>query len=106
MGGLPIDFIARLDAATNVLLQAVVERSRSRGRRGGATTGLKNRLSAGRKTVRVLDALVKSVGANDPVLVADWNSIKRVQRPGGSRTASPSGVDPLPASPASTASAS
>jgi hypothetical protein len=104
MGGLPTDFIARLDTATNALLEAVVERSRHRGRRGGATTGLKNRLSAGRKIVRVLDALVKSAGANDPVLVADWNIVKRVQRPGGSRTASPSGADVLPAAPASTAS--
>ena len=101
--GLPTDFVARLDTATNALLQAVVERSRNRGRRGGATTGLKDRLSAGRKIVRVLDALVKSAAVNDPVLLADWNIVKRVQRPGG-RTASPSGVNLPPAPLASTAS--
>lgn len=94
-GGLPADFIARLDAATNALLQVAVERSRNRGRRGGATTGLKDRLSAGRKIVRVLDALVKSAGANDPVLVADWNSVKRVQLLAGPRTASPSSGVPV-----------
>ena len=82
LGGLPADFIARLDAATNALLQVAADRSRNRGRRGGATTGLKTRLSAGRKIVRVLDALVKSAGANDPVLLADWNIVKRVQRLG------------------------
>lgn len=104
LSGLPVDFIHRLDAATDALLQAVVERSRNRGRRGGATTGLKERLSAGRKIVRVLDALVKSAGANDPVLVADWNIVKRVQRPGGGRAASPAGFEQLPAPSAERAS--
>jgi hypothetical protein len=105
LGGLPTDFIARLDTATNALLQAVAERSRNRGRRGGATTGLRDRLSAGRKIVQVLDALVKSAGAKDPALLADWNIVKRVQRPGGgSRTSSPAGVAPLPAAPTSIAS--
>jgi hypothetical protein len=92
LGGLPADFTVRLDAATDALLQAGSDRSRNHGRRGGATKGLRQRLSAGRKIVRVIDALVKSVAATDPVLVADWNIVKRVQRTGvrsGSTTTAP-----------------
>ena len=82
VAGLPADFIARLTRATEAMLQASQERTRSRGRRGGATQGLATQLSVGRKVVHVIDALVQSAAANEPTILADWNIVKRVRRIG------------------------
>jgi hypothetical protein len=82
---------------------AISERTSNRGRRSGATVGLKERLSAGRKIVHVLDAFVKSALKDDPSLLRNWNLVKRVPRPTGraaSAAASPS-VAPTPAKPSS-----
>jgi hypothetical protein len=46
--GLPTDFIAQLVAATDAMTSAISERTSNRGRRSGATVGLKQKLSAGR----------------------------------------------------------
>ena len=80
LAGLPPDFIDRLVTAADTLLQAGKDRMRSRGRRGGATRALATRLSAARKMVHVIDALVQSAAADDAVLLADWNIIKRARR--------------------------
>jgi hypothetical protein len=87
--GLPEDFIPQLNAAADAMLEAVNERTQNRGKRGGATTGLKEKLSKGRKIVHVLDAFVKSALQDDPPLLANWDMVKRVQRRTG-RAASPS----------------
>jgi hypothetical protein len=81
--GLPTDFIAQLKAATDAMTSAISERTSSRGRRSGATVGLKTKLSDGRKIVHILDAFVKSALNDDPVLLATWNLVKRVPRPTG-----------------------
>jgi hypothetical protein len=81
--GLPQDFIAQLTAATDALTSAVTDQTQSRGKRGGATAGLKNKLSAGRKIVHVLDAFVKTALQDDSSLLGNWNLVKRVQRPTG-----------------------
>jgi len=78
--GLPTDFVAQLNAASDALVGAVNERTQSRGRRGGATTGLKDKLSRARKIVHVLDAFVKTAAIDDPALLANWNAIKRVRK--------------------------
>lgn len=77
--GLPADFIAQLGNAADALVLSLSERSQSRGRQSGATKGLKSMLSAGRRIVHVLDAFVKSALKDDPALLANWNSVKRVQ---------------------------
>jgi hypothetical protein len=94
--GLPNDFIDQLKAATDAMTNAISERTSSRGRRSGATVGLTQKLSAGRKIVHVLDAFVKSALKDDPVLVRNWNLVKRVPRPTG-RAAS--ATPPTPATP-------
>src|SRR5262249_21146094 len=71
--GLPADFIAQLTAATDAMTGAVTQRISSRSLVGGATVGLKDRLSAGRKIVHVLDAFVRSALKDDPVLLRSWN---------------------------------
>jgi type VI protein secretion system component VasF len=58
-------------------------RMQSRGLRGGATSGLRQRLSAGRRIVHVLDAFVKSALKDNGPLLANWNVVKRVQRTTG-----------------------
>ena len=78
--GLRDDFIVRLTRATDALLAAIEERAQNRGRWHGGTQGLKTRLTTGRKLVHILDTLVRSALAEDPSLLAHWNSIKRVRR--------------------------
>jgi nucleotide-binding universal stress UspA family protein len=102
--GLPSDFVDELNAATDAMLIAVNDRTKSRGLRGGATKGLSQKLAAGRRIVHVLDAFVKSALNDDPALLANWNVIKRVQRPAGRSQAilAPSTLAPsagIPAAP-------
>ena len=78
--GLPQDFIARLNAATDALLVSLDERLQSRGKRSGATRGLTARLTAGRKIVHVLDSFVTTALRDDPALLANWKVVKRVRR--------------------------
>ena len=94
--GMPVDFIARLTQAADALLESVIYRTASRGRRAGATTGLGTQLSAGRQTVHVLDAFVKTELKDDAALLASWNSVKRVHKvPSRSRIAA---AAPVPTS--------
>ena len=95
--GLRPDFIARLHTASSELLAAVSDRTQNRGRQGGATTGLRRKLSSARKLVHVLDAFVEAALEDDDVLLARWNLIKRVRHVAPkSKTAVPE-VKPTPA---------
>jgi hypothetical protein len=78
--GLPANFIAPLEIAADAMVEPVIERKASRVARRGATQGLATLLSRGRKTVQVLDALVKSAVKDDPAMVAAWGIAKRVER--------------------------
>jgi len=62
------------------MLAARSRRTRSRGERAGATTGLRHTLSAGHRIVGVLDAFVQTVLADDPTLRTSWLAVKRVTR--------------------------
>ena len=78
--GLAPDFIAQLTGAADAMVQSLSDRSQSRGRQSGATSGLKVTLSSGRKIVHVLDAFVRTALQSDPPLLANWNAVKRVQK--------------------------
>jgi hypothetical protein len=78
--GLPLDFVDQLNTATDAMVELGTARMQSRGLRGGATSGLRQRLSAGRRIVHVLDAFVKSALKDTGPLLANWNVVKRVQR--------------------------
>ncbi len=84
--GLPADFIAQLNAAADAVVAVVANRTTSRGKRRGATDGLKAKLTAGRKVVHILDALVKSALKDDPALLGNWNLVKRVTKVAPNRT--------------------
>jgi len=81
--GLPTDFVPQLNAAADAMIGAVNDRAQHRGKVGGATEGLKTKLSRGRHLVKVLDAFVQSAAKDNPVLLANWNIVKRVQLTGG-----------------------
>lgn len=81
--GLSQDFVQRVIDAADAMLAALTERAKSRGRRGGATRGIKTQLSAGRKIVHILDAFVSTELKNDPVLLREWDLVKRVGKPVG-----------------------
>jgi hypothetical protein len=86
--GLAADFLGQLHGAADALLASLDHRARSRGRRTGATEGLRATLSAGRRLVHVLDAFVQTALVDNPALLAGWDATKRVQRlPGRRRTA-------------------
>jgi hypothetical protein len=78
---LPANFVEQLHATTDALVALAKEGTESRGLVKAATTGLTAKLSAGRKIVHVLDALVKKALKRDnPELLANWNVVKRVRR--------------------------
>ncbi len=97
--GLPADFIAQLNAAADAVVGVVANRTNSRGKRRGATDGLKAKLTEGRKVVHILDALVRSALKDDPALLGNWNLVKRVTKTAPNRVASPPAATPSPAPP-------
>lgn len=78
--GLRGDFIARLTAAADAMVQSLSDRAQTRGRLTGATKGLATSLASARKLVDVIDALVRSALLDDPALLASWKHVKRVRR--------------------------
>ena len=76
--GLPADFKDRLLAAAAAVTASVDGGAKNRGRRVGATAGLKAEERGGRQLIKVLDCLVVPVlGKNDERL-AEWRSLKKV----------------------------
>ena len=103
--GRSIDFIGQLNAAAGTLLASVSDHANIQGKRKTATKGLKAKLTAGRKIVHILDTYVKSTLKDDPILLAGWNTVKRVQRTGTRTAATPTAAPapaPSTAAPAST----
>jgi hypothetical protein len=97
--GLPHDFIARLIAAADAVVEAETRREQCRGRVSGATTGIANRLGAGRRVVDVLDNFVRTATRDDPGLLADWRSVRAVHARTGRpsrRSAGEGPVTPVP----------
>ena len=95
--GLPADFVARLEAAAGALVDSLSDRAQSRGKRSGATKGLKSQLAGGRKIVHILDAFVKSALKDDPALLANWNTVKRVREFTGRTAVTTTAGTPSPA---------
>jgi hypothetical protein len=100
--GLPGEFAANLTGAAEAMMAAIDDRATSRGKRTGATKGIRTRLTAGRQVVHILDAFVKTALKNDPALLANWNVVKRVRRT-NSRSATATGsvtvTTPAPVTP-------
>ena len=77
---LPDDFVAQLTAATDAMLTFNQQRAANANRRTGMTSGLGAKLKEARVIVRAVDAIVRSVLTDDPILLATWESASRVQQ--------------------------
>jgi hypothetical protein len=101
--GLPADFITQLNTAADAVVAVVANRTNSRGKRRGATDGLKARLTEGRQVVHIIDAFVKSALKDDAALLGNWNLVKRVTKTSSGRVAgtTPSAAAASPSSPTS-----
>ncbi len=78
--GLAPDFASRLREAIERMTGAICERAMCRGRRAGATAGLRKLLRLGRHYVLVLDALIRTSSRDDAELVAGWDAVSHVRR--------------------------
>ena len=76
---LPDDFIAQLNAAADAMLAFNKQRATHSNRRTGTTSGLGAKLREARTIVHAVDAIVRSVLTDDPILLATWESASRVQ---------------------------
>ena len=95
--GLPLDFVARLRAASEALRSSLGTRFGTRRRRVTATAGLGVQIRRGKRAVRMLNALLAPQLASDPERLAAWDSVRRIETtPGGSP--GPVDITPLPKS--------
>ena len=101
--GLDADFAAQLKKAADAMIGARQQRSMSRVSSATATQGLKAKLTAGRKIVHVLDALVKTALRQEPALLAGWTQAKRVSKVTGlPANGGPAAATPAPSAPTPT----
>ena len=76
--GLPIDFIQRLERATERMLETISIRARAGVRRNHATATIRSLLADARGLVKVLDTWVSSAFRANPGALAAWNAAKRL----------------------------
>lgn len=76
--GLPPDFIDRLGAAVDALVEARTDRDSCRNRVRGATAGISSRLAEGRRIIGVLHTFVRSAVRDDEELLVGWLSVRAV----------------------------
>ena len=101
--GLPEDFATQLKAAADAVIDARQQRSMSKASRIVATKALKDKLSAARKLVHVLDVMVKTEIKSDPTLLPGWNQVRRVSRITAYGPVSTTPTSPAPTTPAAPA---
>lgn len=86
--GLPTDFVAQLDAATQALQTASDSQTTQTTRRITATAGLGATARQAAKAIKVLDPQVKKLAGKNQALLAGWRSAKRITpKPGLARGA-------------------
>ena len=91
-GGLKPGFVAQLLDAAKAVEDSLVDRSKSRGRRAGATGGLTKHEKAGREELKVLDALIVPEISGNAELLSEWRSIKKIGRKPGRPVSGTSGT--------------
>ena len=109
--GLPTDFIAQLNAATDALVTSITLRRQVVVQAIAATKGLDEGFPAARRIIHQLDGFVTTALNDDPALLAAWRSVSHVRRsrstpPAASPARTPAAAPapaPAPAPSASTA---
>lgn len=79
--GIAADFDTELEDLAESLQEATALKGLGRSTRVGGTVGLLAESRRGLAIVRELAAIMEVILANNPVLLSEWNSISRVQRP-------------------------
>ena len=74
--GLPLDFIERLERATDRMLDTVVARARAAAQRAATTATIRTLLGEARKLVSIIDAFVTAAFSSNPGELARWNATK------------------------------
>ncbi|HNV77574.1 MAG TPA: hypothetical protein PKH96_23030 [Gemmatimonadaceae bacterium] len=92
--GLAPDFVERLRAATVTYRDAIVARGLDLGRRSAASAGLLSDIARGRELVRLIDDMLAPRLASQRDLLAEWRTITRFVRQGGSGAAEPAAATP------------
>lgn len=77
---LPADFRDRLTDAADAFSASLKEGAGLRSQQTGATEGLRRAMAAARRQVQVIDALVQTAWADQPALLASWNTIRHVKK--------------------------
>ena len=78
--GRPENFADALVAAAGAVRASIDARAKSISSKAGARDGLKATATRAHLVIRLLDAHVKSVLADDPKTLAAWKSVKRIGR--------------------------
>lgn len=76
-GGLPLDFVARLNTAADALDDAVRQKGTHQKGRIGTTDGIYQMVTEARRRVAVMDALVRAQLSEEEPLVTEWQSVVR-----------------------------
>ncbi|MES2177984.1 MAG: hypothetical protein V4550_08950 [Gemmatimonadota bacterium] len=94
--GMKPDFIQALRTAADDMVQALKDRTQSKGKVRTATSALRSKLIRARKVVHVLDAMVKSALVGNQDLLAGWNLVKRVPQTRSSTAPAATTTTPAP----------
>ena len=93
--GLPADFLDQFEGELTPLEASMTDREQSRGRRIGATQGLRFQEQEGRSVLKVLDALVRRALRGNEALLATWQGVRMIRRRPG-RPTTPSTTQTTP----------
>ena len=77
--GLPLDFIERLECATDRMLDTVVARARAGAQRAATTATIRTLLGEARKLVSIIDAFVTAAFSSNPGELARWHATTRLR---------------------------
>lgn len=105
-GGLPADFLTRLQAATDAIAASIGDQTDVGSARVAATGGTLAQAGKVRQAIRALDSLVQLALAADDVLLVAWQSAKRFHAlrsataPAAAPVTAPVTTDIHPAAPA------
>ena len=94
--GRPADFIAQLVGAADALRVAQNAQTQVTGRRVEASKALSNEARSARRTLRMVDTLVRVAITRDDPLLARWKHLRRVRESGTSASATEQPIAPTP----------
>jgi hypothetical protein len=92
--GMPADFVAKFNAASDELNASIDARATQRQRGVRATTGLKSAAKEARDEIKVIDSMVSAELRDDAPLLGEWKNAKRITRTATRAAAAPPVIAP------------